>query len=88
MQEVTGCTLLITSGNRTPEYNKKIGGAKFSYHLKKNSARDIIPKDKNCISIKALGKIACEYTSTIVYKRHIHIDNRKKRLCINARYKN
>lgn len=80
------CKMKITSGYRNKAYNKRVGGVKNSYHLY-NRARDIVPRRKNCISFKELGKIACKYTSTIVYYNHIHIDNRAKRLCIKGRYR-
>ncbi len=80
LEKETGCKMIITSGYRTKAHNKKVGGAKNSYHLT-DRARDLVPKDKNCIGIKQLGEIACKYTSTIVCSRHIHIGNREKRRC-------
>lgn len=82
----TGCKMVVTSGFRSKAHNTKVGGAKNSFHLY-NRARDIKPKDKNCISIKKLGDIACKSTSTIIYKSHVHIDNRTKPLCISGSYK-
>ena len=75
----TTCEMKITSGLRTPEHNKKIGGAKNSYHLT-DRARDVVP-EKGCITIPELAKIACEFASVIEYKSHIHIDDREKRIC-------
>jgi len=86
LESLSGCELVITSGFRTPEHNKRVGGAPNSYHLY-NRARDVVPKDKKCISIKELGKIACKITSSIIYKKHIHLDNRKNPICIKGRYK-
>lgn len=86
LEKITGCRMIITSGYRSRAKNKSVGGAKNSYHLY-NRARDIVPKRKKCISFKELGKIACEYTSTIVYFDHVHIDNRKKKICIQGAHK-
>lgn len=85
LEQITGCELLVTSGKRTPEKNKAVGGSKNSYHLT-DRARDIQPKDPECISISLLGKIACFGMSTIVYKKHIHIDNREVSICIEGKY--
>ena len=85
LEQITGCKLVVTSGFRSPEKNKAVGGSKNSYHLK-DRARDLIVKDPECISISLLGKIACFGMSTIVYKKHIHIDNREVSICIDGSY--
>lgn len=77
----------VTSGNRTPEHNKKVGGVKNSYHLKHNRALDIQPMDWDCIGISQLAEYACLFATTIKYPRHVHIDNRKKHFCIKGKYK-
>lgn len=82
----TNCEMKITSGYRSRLDNKRVGGAPDSFHLF-DRARDIKPKDKTCISIKDLGKIACKITSTIVYSNHIHIDDRSKPICGKGKYK-
>lgn len=87
LEERTGCKFLVTSANRSVEHNRRVGGVKNSYHLKKNSALDIIPKDRKCISLRLLATVSCEYASVIKYPRHIHIDNRKDRICIKGKYK-
>ena len=81
LSEITGCDMIITSGFRSKKDNDRVGGAKHSFHLT-DRARDLVPKDRSCISIKELGKIACGFTSTLIYKKHLHIDNRKKKLCL------
>ena len=86
IEKETGCEMIVTSGYRTKAHNKKVGGSKNSYHLT-DRARDIVPKNKECISIKQLGEIACKMTSTMVYSRHVHIDSRKKKICITGKYK-
>ncbi len=82
----TGCKMKVTSGYRTKAHNRRVGGAKKSYHLK-DMARDIIPVRSGCISLKKLAKIACKYTTTISYYNHVHIDSRKQRKCFRGRYK-
>ena len=77
LEAMTGCKLVVTSGHRTPEHNKKIGGAKNSLHLY-NRARDIVPTN-NCISLSDLADEAHKLgLTTIEYQKHIHIDNRDK----------
>ena len=82
LEKVTGCELVVTSGYRSPKKNKAVGGAPRSFHLY-DRARDIVPKDTRCISIKELGAAACEITSTIKYLSHIHIDNRDNYICLD-----
>ena len=82
----TGCKMKVTSGHRTKAHNKRVGGAKHSYHLK-DMARDIVPVKRGCISLKKLAKIACKYTTTISYHNHVHIDSRKQRKCFRGMYK-
>ena len=87
LEKVSGCKLRVTSGDRTPKENRRVNGAKNSFHLQKDRARDIKPVDPKCIKIKDLGKIACRYTSTITYPKHIHIDNRETKICFKGSYK-
>lgn len=83
LEKETKCTLIVTSGHRTPEHNKKVGGSKNSYHLY-DRARDLVPKDKKCISFKKLANIACKMgMSVIQYDNHIHIDNRSNKICLD-----
>lgn len=88
IERESGCKLHITSGKRSKSHNKKVGGAKKSYHLT-DRARDFRSKyrKKGC-GIKRLARIACKYTTTIRYKWHIHIDNRKgQNRCLTGKYK-
>lgn len=80
IEKQAGCKMVITSGYRTKKKNKEVGGVKNSYHLY-NRARDIVPKDPKCVKLKDIWKIACNLGSGILYKDHVHIDNRKKRVC-------
>jgi len=71
------CKSIITSGYRTKEHNKRVGGSKNSYHLKGKALDVAFTKcDK---SLKEIGIIAQSYfNGVIVYKKHIHIDIRDK----------
>lgn len=74
------CNTTITSGYRSKEDNKRVGGAKHSYHLK-NEAIDFV------IDVPGLMKVLCKTyyisdakelgISVILYKKHIHMDVRK-----------
>lgn len=71
-----GKPIIITSGYRTPEWNKKCGGAKYSYHIR-GMAADIradgmTPKEL----AKELDKIAANECGIIVYKSWVHFDVR------------
>lgn len=73
--------IIITSGYRTPEHNKKVGGAKYSYHIR-GCAADIrvsgmTPKEV----AKELDKIVPNNCGIIVYDNWIHFDVR------NAKYR-
>lgn len=68
--------VIVTSGYRTPEHNKKVGGAKYSYHMR-GMAADIrvygmTPKEL----AKELDKIAADECGIIVYKSWVHFDTR------------
>ena len=76
IQNETKCSVTITSGYRSVAHNKKVGGAKHSYHLT-DRARDVVPK----CDIKRWSSMACKYVSVIAYKTHVHIDNRRDKLC-------
>ena len=70
--------LIITSGYRTSKHNKKVGGAKRSYHLR-GMAVDMYCK---YLTHAQLGRRAlnCDFTTAIVYKSHVHLDIREKGL--------
>lgn len=71
-----GKPVIITSGYRTPEWNKKCGGAKYSYHMR-GMAADI---RVDGISAKQLANelnaIIPEECGIIVYKSWVHFDVR------------
>lgn len=63
----------VNSAHRSKEHNKKVGGAKNSFHLLACGARDIqkssIHNVKEFIRLALLAKYRI-----IEYKNHIHID--------------
>lgn len=68
--------IIITSGYRTPEWNTKCGGAKYSYHMRGMAADirsdGITPEE---IANK-LNKIVPDECGIIVYKSWVHFDTR------------
>jgi uncharacterized protein YcbK (DUF882 family) len=73
-EKASKCSFIKTSGVRSVEHNKKVGGASKSYHLT-GDAYDLVPKCDT--SLKKLGKIAAKiFNGVIVYKKHIHVDIR------------
>lgn len=64
----------ITSGHRTIDHNKKVGGAKHSHHLTKCGARDVVVDNK----FKAVSYFLENGYRVLQYKKHLHIDTSKK----------
>lgn len=68
--------IIITSGYRTPTHNAKVGGAKYSYHMR-GMAVDIRVKGKSAKEVaKALDKIV-NGCGIIVYESWVHFDVRE-----------
>ena len=68
-------SVIITSGYRTPEWNKKCDGAKYSYHMR-GMAVDI---RVNGISAKEVAKALDKIVGScgiIVYESWVHFDVR------------
>lgn len=74
-----GKPIIITSGYRTPEWNKKCEGAKYSYHMR-GMAADI---RVNGMSAKELADklddIVPNECGIIVYRSWVHFDVRKNK---------
>jgi uncharacterized protein YcbK (DUF882 family) len=83
LRETVGRPVNIISGYRNPSYNKRIGGAKRSYHMKAMAA-DIRVKGMTPAEVKAAieglisdGKM--EQGGLGLYKSFVHYDNRGRR---------
>jgi uncharacterized protein YcbK (DUF882 family) len=76
LRDKLGKPVIITSGYRTPGWNAKCGGAKYSYHMR-GMAADI---RVNGISAKELAnkldEIVPDGCGIIVYKSWVHFDVR------------
>ena len=71
-----GKPVIITSGYRTPEWNKKCNGAKYSYHMR-GMAADIRVDGISAKEIaKKLDEIVPDGCGIIVYKSWVHFDVR------------
>ena len=71
-----GKPVIITSGYRTPEWNAKCGGAKYSYHLR-GMAADIRVDGMNPKELaNKLNAIVPDECGIIVYKNWVHFDVR------------
>lgn len=69
----------INSGYRTPERNKAVGGAKYSYHMR-GMAADIRVEGMTAKEIaNKLNKIIPNECGIIAYKNWVHLDTRYKK---------
>ena len=69
--------VIITSGYRTPEWNKKCNGAKYSYHMR-GMAADIRVDGISAKELaKKLDEIVPNECGIIVYSTWVHFDVRK-----------
>lgn len=79
LRKKIGKPVIINSGYRTTERNKKVGGAKYSYHTR-GMAADI---RVNGMSPKELGKVLNDLVpdecGIIVYNNWVHFDTRKEK---------
>jgi uncharacterized protein YcbK (DUF882 family) len=84
IRKVTGKPLVILSGYRTKEWNKKVGGANESYHTK-GMAADFTPVG---FDIVRLGNIIDTYQKNGVLPRGgLHVDKEKNFIHIDIRGK-
>lgn len=76
LRNEVGKPVIITSGYRTPEWNKKCDGARYSYHMR-GMAADIRINGMSAKEIAdKLNKIIPDECGIIVYKSWVHIDTR------------
>lgn len=79
LRERIGKPVIITSGYRTPEWNRKCDGAKYSYHMR-GMAADIRVKGMNAKQLaNELNAIIPEKCGIIVYKSWVHFDVRTEK---------
>lgn len=68
--------VIVTSGYRTPEWNKKCEGAKYSYHMRGMAAdirvNGVSPKEL----ARKLDNIIPDECGIIVYNSWVHFDTR------------
>ena len=75
LRKELGKPIIITSGYRTPAHNAKVGGAKYSYHMR-GMAVDIRVNGISAKEVaKALDKLV-EGCGIIVYESWVHLDVR------------
>lgn len=71
-----GKPIIITSGYRTPEWNKKCNGAKYSYHMR-GMAADIRVNGMNAKELaNKLNEVVPDGCGIIVYNTWVHFDVR------------
>lgn len=74
-----GKPVIITSGYRTPEWNKKCNGAKYSYHMRGMAADirvdGVSPKEL----AQKINSIVPDECGIIVYKSWVHFDVRNSK---------
>lgn len=71
-----GKPVIINSGYRTPEWNKKCNGAKYSYHIR-GMAADIRVNEMSAKELaNKLNKIVPDECGIIVYNTWVHFDTR------------
>lgn len=74
-----GKPVIITSGYRTPEWNTKCGGAKYSYHMC-GMAADIRVDGISAKELaNKLNEIIPDKYGIIVYKNWVHFDVRSEK---------
>lgn len=69
--------ITVTSGYRTPDYNKLIGGARKSQHME-GKAADIMVEGMEAEEVKKHAKkVGFRYTQTYPNAPHLHVDVRQ-----------
>lgn len=76
LRQTIGKPVIITSGYRTPEHNTKVGGAKYSYHMRGMAADIRVDGMTPKALAKELDKLAPNSCGIIVYKSWVHFDTR------------
>lgn len=71
-----GKPVIITSGYRTPEWNAKCGGAKYSYHMRGMAADFRVDGMSPKEVANKLNELIPNECGIIVYKSWVHFDVR------------
>lgn len=74
IREHFGAPVTINSAYRTESYNKKVGGAKSSYHMK-GQAFDIVVKGHTPLEVARFAE-SIGITGIIQYNTFVHVDSR------------
>lgn len=79
LRNEVGKPVIINSGYRTPQRNKEVDGAKYSYHMR-GMAADIRVNGMNAKEIAdKLNKIIPNECGIIVYENWVHVDTRSSK---------
>jgi hypothetical protein len=78
LREYCGFPLIITSGYRSPERNREVGGASNSYHLRGEAVDVSIRGFSPSMLYRFLrGAFLVGFGGIIVYPSHVHLDMRQ-----------
>lgn len=74
-RHLVGRPVIVTSGSRTPDYNRRCGGVPNSQHCHHRAA-DVVVRGRSPRSLVALARQA-GFTGIGVYRKgHLHVDTR------------
>lgn len=71
--------IIITSGYRTPAHNARVGGAKYSYHMRGMAVDIRVDKMEPKKLAKIIDNIVPNACGIIVYNNWVHFDSRDKK---------
>ena len=77
LRDIVGKRIIVTSGYRTPERNKRIGGSSKSKHME-GIAADIYVEDMSVEEVYFIAK-HLQFNGIGLYNHHIHLDIREKK---------
>lgn len=83
LRDLLGLPIKINSGYRTPSYNRKIGGAKNSFHVQAKAAdivvTDITPKQLHAKIEKWIEQGKLNFKGVGLYDTFVHVDVRDRK---------